>query len=138
MFSIHFGGGYLVTISFLILDGATILSFVLLCSSFATSSLLPLAMGACYTLIGRSYGSALAFLLDKNGEGADIAVTYIPLIKTIGWIFPDLSQLDVRAMVLYGETPNVAVLVGSAMHAISYLVVMLALACFFFRNREFN
>ena len=137
-FSVRFGMEYLLTIAFVILDAAVIAGFTLMISSFASTSLLPLSVGAAFAIIARGYGPVLSFLLDKNGEGADIAGTYVPLIKLFGWFIPDLSQLDIRAAVMYGDIPSVAVALGSALHALSYLAIMLVASCLLFSRREFN
>jgi len=137
-FALHFGAAYLLTLLYIVIDAMVIAAFTLMLSSLATTALLPLACGAAFAIVARSYSQVLAFLLDKHGEGADIAHIYIPIVDLISWIIPDLGQLDIRNTVLYGQYPSSEALLWSPLAALAYAGVMLALACTIFKRREFN
>lgn len=137
-FPVQFGSAYLLTLAFIVIDGMVVAAFALLLSSLATTALLPLACGAAFAVIARSYSQVLAFLADKSGEGADIAHTYVPLIDIISWIIPDLGKLDIRDTVLYGQYPAPDTLYWPPLAALAYAGIMLSLACLIFQRREFN
>lgn len=137
-FAVQFGARYLLVLLFILLDVMAIAAFALLISSFASTSLVPFVVGAGFAFAARSYGTVLAFLLDKQGEGADIAHIYAPLMRAIGLVFPDLGQLDIRELVLYNSPLLPSELVWSASHALLYSAVLLTIACYLFGRREFN
>lgn len=137
-FAVQFGARYLLVLLFILLDVMTIAAFALLISSFASSALIPFVIGAAFAFAARSFGTVLAFLLDKQGEGADIAHIYAPLMRAIGVVFPDLGQLDIRELVLYGAPVAWSELAWSAAHALAYSGVLLVAACYLFSRREFN
>lgn len=137
-FAVHFDSMYVLTLVYVLIDGLVIASFVVMLSSLATTSLLPLTCGVAFAVAARSYSQVLAFLADKHGEGADIAHIYVPLIDAIGWFLPDLGRLDIRDAVLYGQIPKADLLIWPPLASLAYAGVMLALACVIFNRREFN
>ena len=137
-FAVQFGVRYLVVLLFILFDVMTIAAFALLVSSFASSALIPFVVGAAFAFAARSFGTVLAFLLDKQGEGADIAHIYAPIMRAIGFVFPDLGQLDVRELVLYNAPLAWGELAWSAAHAMTYSGLLLVAACYLFSKREFS
>ncbi|WP_432723353.1 hypothetical protein R0381_001150 [Jeongeupia wiesaeckerbachi] len=120
------------------LDIACVLAFVFLLSSLATSALLPMMLGITFAVIARSYGSVLALLADKQGEAADIAPVFMPLVNMIAWLIPDLGRLDVRASVLYRAPINYPDLAVNIVVVVAYSAFSLGLAALLFSRREFN
>lgn len=135
---VTFGGFYVLTLFFVLIDGMVVSAFVLMLSSLATTSLLPLVCGAVFAITARSYNQVLAYLTDNNSEAADIAHIYTPIINSISWIIPDLDKLDIRNTVLYGANPSSDSLIWPPIAAIAYTSLMLYFACKIFKRREFN
>lgn len=137
-FAVQFGMRYLLVLLFILFDVMAIAAFALLISSFASSALIPFVVGAAFAFAARSFGAVLAFLMDKQGEGADIAYIYVPIMQAVGFVFPDLGQLDIRDLVLYNAPIVSSNLVWSAAHALAYSGALLVIACYLFSQREFN
>lgn len=137
-YSVNLGSGYILTLFFIFIDAATVAAFTLMISSLATTALMPLACGAAFALVARSYGPALALLGDKQGAAADIAHIYKPIVDHVTWLLPDLSRLDIRNAALYGVFPDTELLVWPPLAAIAFIAAMLSLAALIFNKREFN
>jgi ABC-type transport system involved in multi-copper enzyme maturation permease subunit len=52
-------------------------------------------------------------------------------------VLPDLSRLDLKNQAVYGQLPNLDILLGNAGYGLLYIVVLLAIATFIFSLREF-
>ncbi|HKL78639.1 MAG TPA: hypothetical protein VJ985_09820, partial [Gammaproteobacteria bacterium] len=60
-----------------------------------------------------------------------------PVLEALLWLLPDLSRLDLREGILYGQWPDPSVLALSALNAIGYIALLLGLAVWRFNRREF-
>lgn len=137
-FSVSFGWRYGLVIALSMLDAICIAAFVFLIGSLATTALLPMALGAAFAIAARSFSTMIGFLLDKSGEGADIAPTFLPMLHAIGWVLPDLGKLDIRDIVLYSSSSALAPVAWPIIHTCAYAAISLALACIIFERREFQ
>jgi Cu-processing system permease protein len=135
---VNLGAGYLLTLVYIAVDVSVVTAFTLLISAFSTTPLLPFALGGAFAVAAHGIGPALDFLADKNSGAAEHAATLGPIVNSIRWILPDLSKLDVRTIALYDVWPTAASLVYPLVMATAYIGIMLALATYIFRKREFS
>lgn len=132
------GGGLPLTLLLIWLDLMAIGAFALLVASLSTTPMLAFFVGMAFAVSARSLGPILAYLALDDPGAQKLAVTYQPLLNAIHWLIPDLSRLDVRAVVLYGVWPEAGTLLWSSIHVALYGAIALILAMLFFRTREFN
>ncbi|WP_374701373.1 ABC transporter permease subunit [Chitinimonas sp. BJB300] len=137
-YSVHFGADFLGVLAACVLDSAVITAFTMLIASFATTSLMPMASGLAFAFVARSYGAVIALLQDQQSGAADLQEIQLPIVKTIGYLIPDLSLLDLRDLVLYGD--NAAILLSGygVAQSIAYGLVCLILSAWIFDRREFQ
>ncbi|WP_157236107.1 ABC transporter permease subunit [Chitiniphilus shinanonensis] len=137
-FPVNIYGLYFLNLLLIWLDIVCTISFVFLLSSLATSALLPMLLGLAFSVIARSYGSIIALLADQHGEAADLAPVFLPMIKLIAWIIPDLSRLDIRTAILYQAPFEWPTLIYCALSTIFYSMLALGISSHLFSRREFN
>jgi Cu-processing system permease protein len=135
---IDLGVGLWVTLVFVLLDVAVVGAFTLLIATVSTTPLLPLALGVAFAMAARSLGTTLAYLRDKDsGAATDWSTSLGPVVDALQWLIPDLGRLDIRALALYSQAPNIQALVLSSGMCFAYIVVILAIAIQVFRRRQF-
>jgi len=59
-------------------------------------------------------------------------------LTALQWALPDLSRLDIRAGLLYGQWPPASDLLAGATMALGYTALLLGLAIWRFNTREFS
>lgn len=120
------------------LDAAVVVGFALMVASFATVSVLPLALGICFAIGAKGLGAARSYILSGAGGDNKLAEQMAPWLEAIRWILPDLSRLDWRVWPMYGLFPGTEAMLWGILSTMSYLVVSLVIACAVFRRREFS
>jgi Cu-processing system permease protein len=135
---VELGWAYWVTIGGVWLDSVIVTSFALLMCSFATSSLLPLAAGFSFAVVGKAFGPLIEYI-DRGADGqAGMVAAYRPLLAVAEWIIPDLSRLDWRVWPMYGLAPEIATVLLSVLMALLYVTAMLMFSSWVFARREFS
>ena len=132
------GAAYWITISGVWLDAVVVTSFVLLVCSVATTSLLPLAAGIAFAVVGKSFGSLLDYIARGADGQAEMVAAYQPLLAVAQWLIPDLSRLDWRFWPMYGLAPEVNAIALAVLMALVYSAAMLAFSVWLFARREFS
>ncbi len=129
--------GLWLTLFYIWLDAAVVAAFAVFVATFATTPLLPLALGFAFAVAARSLGPALEFLRNKEDGDEELSASLGPVVENIRWLLPDLSRLDIRVAALYGKMPTTAELFFGSSMAIAYSVMLLVLAIWIFRKRQF-
>lgn len=129
---------YVLTLLALLLDLAVVASFGFLVASVSVTPFVPLVAGLAFAISARSLGPAFEYLSGMTSGQAELQATMTPIFEWLRWILPDLSRLDIRYYPLYAYQPDPGLLAGSALMAIGYTGVLLALAVMFFNRRQFN
>ena len=84
-------------------------------------------------LCGRSADYLLYFV--NNGETASGMSS---LMRTLYWTVPNLAQLNVSNMIVYGNSPPLQHVLFSFCYSVSYSSILLLLAAMIFKKRDFN
>lgn len=119
-------------------DAAVVTGFALMVVSFSTIAVLPLALGACFAIAAKAIGSARAYILVGADGDTKLVEQMAPWLEVIHWLLPDLSRLDWRAWSMYGLFPGSGSMVWGVISAVSYIFIMLAIACQVFSKRDFS
>lgn len=122
--------------AYLGLDLVTVMAFALFMATLSTTPMLPLALGLAFAWASRALGPVLAYLLEEGKERADLRGALAGPVQDLQWVLPDLSRLDIRAGLLYGQWPSSASLIAAAAMALGYTAILLALAIWRFNTRE--
>lgn len=138
VFALHWNFQYVLLWLAVAVDVMSITAFVILVSSIATTPLLPIVTGLVFAFVARSYSTVVAVMSDKNSETADMAANYLPVLKKIGYFLPDLGALDLRQLVLYGESLNKAEVGMVLGQTLLYTVILIFLSAVVFSRRELN
>jgi Cu-processing system permease protein len=136
--AVNLGWGYAITLLYIFIDAAVIAAFTILVASFATTPLLPLALGLAFAVAARGLGSSLAYLRDPDSGSAGLAPTMNPVFDMVRWVIPDLGQLDIRSTTLYDVWPSSPYLIWPLANAVGYCLVILTVAVLIFSRRQFN
>ncbi|MDK2123222.1 ABC transporter permease [Parachitinimonas caeni] len=126
-----------LVLAFNFLDLAVVAAFSTLIASISTTPMLPLAMGAAFSIAARSLGPTIEFLRRKGDMAADIAPIFDPILSATLWIMPDLSRMDIRVAALYSQNLDSLSMLLSAAMCFAYIIIMMALATWQFNRREF-
>ena len=137
-FPVALGFPYLMTIIGVWLDVAVVAAFTLCLATFSTVSMLPLALGALFAIAGRALGPVADFVMRGADGQVELAASYGPVLSLIRWLLPDLSRLDWRVWPMYAQVPDVGAMWLSAVMALVYVGLMLALSVQAFSRREFS
>ena len=132
------GWAYWITIGGVWLDSVVVTSFVLLICTVATTSLLPLAAGIVFAIVGKAFGSLVEYI-GRGADGqAEMVAAYRPLLAVAEWLIPDLSRLDWRLWPMYGLAPEMPAVGLAVLVAFFYTSAMLAFSAWLFARREFS
>jgi ABC-type transport system involved in multi-copper enzyme maturation permease subunit len=135
---IHNGWPLIPVLFYLWLDLITISAFTVLIGTLATTPMLPFGLGLGFAWASRTFGPVLEYLQAEEKTLQGIRQTFGPGLDSLQWFLPDLSQLDLRAGVLYGQWPPAEAWVGGAGMALGYTALLLGLAVWRFNAREFS
>lgn len=136
-FEVSMGAAYWVTLLGLVLDTATVTAFSSCIAAVATTSIMPLSMGAAFAIAGKALGATFEYLAAGADGDKDITTTFMPLIEAIRWLLPDLSRLDWRLWPLYDLPPDWSDLGWALLMALCYIGLSLCAAVILFARREF-
>lgn len=126
---------YWLTIFGLLVDAAVVAVFALCVATVSTVYILPLALGAAFSVAGKALGPTL----DYFAAGSDIDVERMgPAVNALRWVLPDLSRLDWRDWPMYLNAPADGAILWAVAMAVSYLAMLMLLAVILFRRREFS
>ncbi|MFP4561478.1 MAG: hypothetical protein ACLFRB_00955 [Thiohalorhabdus sp.] len=121
---------------YLWLDLLTITAFAWLLTTLSTTPFLPFALGAAFAWAARSLAPVLGYLVAGQGVMEDLRGELYPVLNGLLWLLPDLSRLDLRPAVLYGQWPDPGFLGLAALNTLGYIALLLGLAVWGFNRRE--
>ncbi len=133
---IHNGWPVAAVMAYLWLDLITVAAFAWLMATLSTTPMLPLALGLAFAWAGRALGPVLGYLLGEGQERRDLRGILAGPLQDLQWLLPDLSRLDIREALLYGQWPSGTSLTAAAGMALGYASVLLGLAIWRFSARE--
>ncbi|HKJ87826.1 MAG TPA: hypothetical protein VKA48_04905, partial [Gammaproteobacteria bacterium] len=134
---IHNGWPLAPVMAYLWLDLITVTAFTCLMGTLSTTPMLPFGLGLAFAWAARTFGPVLAYMY---GGDRPLGGTGTPLgegLRNLQWLLPDLSQLDLREGLLYGQWPTGDALTAAPAAALGYTTLLLGLAIWRFRSREF-
>ncbi len=133
-----FGAGYLLVLGGIVLDAAVIATFALAVSSVSSTPLLPLICGAMFAIAARGIGPVVDYLEFSAKADPALRNGLLPILKAVRWLIPDLSQIDFRAICLYGYWPAAAEIISALVLTLGYLFIMAGVAVAAYERREFS
>lgn len=131
---VNLGVNYAIEFILVFIDLIVVASFAIFLAVQATVPTLPFFAGLGLAFAAHMVGPVQAYLASQ-GAGSGV-VQYIS--QSLSWILPDLSRLDVRDWVLYGEGPSLSDVFWSTGQSVAYLAVLLLLSIWLFNKREFE
>jgi ABC-type transport system involved in multi-copper enzyme maturation permease subunit len=124
-------------ILFLWLELVVITAFTWLMTALTTTPFLPFLLGMAFTWVGRSLAVVLGYLaVARGGTMTEMQDHLGVVLEALLWLLPDLSRLDLRTGVLYGQWPDFMTLVLTAANALGYAAILMGLAIWRFNHRE--
>lgn len=129
-------GGFFIGLWFqywvLLIIGAITMLF----STVATSSFLPLALSVGIYL--GSYSSEAVRYFIQSAAGQKELGSAVKLFgNLVYWILPNFSAFDLKTEIIYGLALNFKELLLTQLYGVGYLGILLVLATFAFKRREF-
>lgn len=135
---VSLGWPYVICLLGVMIDAAVVAAFALLISSLSTVSVLPLMLGLAFAIGGKALGATLLYIADGADGDTDMVKQYGAGLRFAQWLIPDLSRLDWRDWPMYGLVPEMSYISFSLLMALSYIVLLLGLAIWYFSRREFS
>ncbi len=127
-----------ITSALIWLDVAVVVSFGLVLATISTTPHLVFIGGVGFMVIARA-ASTIIQLLETERDLVRGADWYHQGLQWVQWIVPDLASLDVRQIALYGKMELLtASPVALLLMPISYVIVLLLIACAIFSRRRFD
>lgn len=124
-------------VGYILLSLFLLLSVSILFSSLTTSSFITLVLTVIVYIIGQSLSDVRALLDAPPASGLDISPVTAVVIQAAYYLLPNLSLFDVKSQVAHGIALSWAYVAYSFLYGAVYISIMLFLATFFFRKREF-
>jgi Cu-processing system permease protein len=137
LFPISLGISYWLTVVGFWIDAAVVAAFAFWFTSLSTVPMLPLALGLMFAVGGKSLGAVIEYLTTED-RVSPAMLAFKPLIDAIQWVIPDLSRLDWRVSPMYALPIDAVAMTWSALMAVAYAGVMVALAVWSFQHRQFH
>lgn len=129
------GAWYPLSLLGLWAEALVILSFTLMVFSFSTTPFLAVAMGLLFSFSAKAIGVVVEYLFLQEDADMQVQIRWRPIVEVLRWVLPDLSTLDLRAGILYGNQDWTMVLPAFVM-ALGYCALFLTVACWQFARRE--
>lgn len=131
------GWPYWITILGYVVDAAVVAALTLLVATVATSSILPLAVGAAFAVACRMLGPVFDYLSQGASGDVKLVERFGGMVASLRWVLPDLDRLDWRLWPLYGVVPDTKAMLAALLMATFYGAMLVVLAVHAFRRREF-
>ena len=136
--SVALGMPFAITGALIWLDVAVVVCFGLVLATISTTPHLVFIGGVGFMVIARA-ASTIIQLLEAERDLVRGADWYHQGLQWVQWIVPDLASLDVRQIALYGKMELLtASPVALLLMPISYVIVLLLIACAIFSRRRFD
>ncbi|MGE5384814.1 MAG: hypothetical protein ACM3SV_02900, partial [Betaproteobacteria bacterium] len=136
--SANFGFSYLLVLFGVMLDLMVIGAFFVAMASVSETPMLPFLASFGFALAARVVGVMLDYLTLSVMADSGLKESILPWLNRIRWVLPDLSRLDWRQISLFNYWPSPDYIFQGIGVAIGYLMVMLSLAVFVYRRRDFS
>jgi ABC-type transport system involved in multi-copper enzyme maturation permease subunit len=127
---------FLVSLSTITLMLILVASVIFFFSSFASNTFLALGFTLVVYLIGQSTEALKAFL-DSGAEGVAISPVFLKIVTVAYYVFPNLAALNFKTQAAHGLAIPFATIVWSILYGVMYTGLMVTLAAWIFRRREF-
>lgn len=137
-FMVSLGDAYWATIFGVWLDVAVIAAFAMWVAALATTSILPLALGAAFAIAGKALGPVQEYLAGGADGDKALAANYGLIVDLIRWVLPDLSRLDWRVWPMYGQPLAEGFMLWGGIMALCYATLMMSMAVVAFARRDFS
>ena len=124
----------LVTISFNFLSLLVVMSFAFFFTIISSSIYLAMLFTVCIYFIGHGLETIVKIL--RSGHFVDASPSLVFFLKTISWIFPNLSAFDLKASVAYGLPLDPVYLCWAAVYGCSYSILMMIFTFIVFKHRD--
>lgn len=135
---VRLGVALVVVLAGIWLELLVVGAFAWLVTSLSTTPLLSFVLGLGFAWAGRSLGPVLDYLrTSPTADQRPLQGPFRPVLEGLYWLLPDLSRLDWRPLVLYGQGPGGEALAAGAGTALGYTALLLGLAVWAFQGREF-
>ena len=131
-----YGLSYCLMLVGIYLDILVLLAFALCISTFSETPFLPLSVTFFFAVVARSYDAVLSYLKASGEASEALRQNFVPLFDALGWVLPNLSRLDWRDAVLYGQQPPAAQMLSASAMATLFIALMLMLASLQFQRRQ--
>jgi ABC-type transport system involved in multi-copper enzyme maturation permease subunit len=125
---------FFLSIGFSYLGLMVLTALAQLFTYLTTSSFIALLVTACTYFIGQN----VEFIRKTFLGGDGVNVVYYYLIEAVTWIFPNLQAFDLKTAAGYGLPLEPIALLWTAVYAVSYIGIILALTVFVFQRRELS
>lgn len=132
-----FGIGYPLVLLGILLDLLVIGAFFVMISSIAKTPVLPFLLGFGFAIAARSFGVMIDYLALSNAADQEMKTVLLPVLEKLRWVLPDLSRLDWRSICLYDHWPSTGDMIQAVSISLSYSSVMLCVAVFIYKKRDF-
>lgn len=136
-YAVLLGVPFWATLSGLWLDVAVVAALATAIAALSTIAVMPLAIGAAFAVAGKALGATFEYLMMGADGDREMTAVYVPLIKAIRWLVPDLSRLDWREWPMYGLVPDVHGMLWAVAMATAYAALSLLIGVLIFERREF-
>jgi ABC-type transport system involved in multi-copper enzyme maturation permease subunit len=124
----------LVTISFNFLSLLVVMSFAFFFTIISSSIYLAMLFTVCIYFIGHGLETIVKIL--AGGHFVDASPSLVFFLKTISWVFPNLSAFDLKASVAYGLPLDPVYLCWAAVYGCSYSILMMIFTFIVFKHRD--
>ena len=110
-------------------------SVLILFSSVATSSFLPMILTLAVYFVGTTT-EKVKYYLETFKEAETISPLVKAIVKAAYYVFPNLSFFDLKLQAIYSLPVDFSAAFAAFFYGLGYIVIMLTLASFIFRRRD--
>ena len=99
-----------------------------------TSEYLSMLFTLCVYIIGNSLETIITVI--QEGEFVQMGPAYLTLLKTLSWIFPNLSAFDIKLYISYGLPLPWVQVCWTAVYGIFYIGLLSIATLWIFKHKE--
>lgn len=106
-------------------------------ASFSSTSFITLALTIISYIIGQSLVHIKALVEAPHASGIEVSALTAALVRTAYYVFPNLSFFDIKLQVAHGLSIPLPYIFWTVAYGIFYTALVIGLAAFIFRKKEF-
>lgn len=127
---------FAIAVIYIFIKLAVVSSIITLFASFTSNSFITLILSLAIYIIGQST-EGVRILLASRVEKVDVSPVITMLVDAAYYVFPNIAAFDLKTQAAHGLPIGASYVMWTAIYAVFYMAITVAVGTLAFRRREF-